>query len=98
MIKAEHANSADVMNALPLSRFTQCYRDGLRTRGAPTGGPGILHLVFDRDGVVTEASFAGSEALAPIGQCIVNSSTGRKVKVTEPGSTAADIDLAFKPE
>jgi serine/threonine protein kinase len=98
LIKVEHASSADVMNALPLSRFTQCYRDGLRTRGAPTGGPGILHLVIDRDGVVTEASFAGAEALAPIGQCIVNSSTGRRVKITEPTSTSAEIDLSFKPE
>ncbi len=98
LIKVEHANSADVMNALPMLRFTQCYREGLRTRGTATGGPGVLHLVFDRDGMVTEASFAGSEALAPIGQCVVNSSTGRRVKMTEPGSSSAEIDLSFKPE
>jgi hypothetical protein len=86
-----------VMSALPVGRYTQCYRDGLRTRGSPAGGTASLHLDIDGDGTVSQATFAGTEALAPTGRCIADATIGRRVH-TEPGASGADVDLSFKTE
>jgi tRNA A-37 threonylcarbamoyl transferase component Bud32 len=98
-IKVDHAAGTDVLNALPVARFTQCYRDGLRARGSPVSGAGKLHLTLASDGHVSEASFSTTtEALGPIGQCIATSSTGHIVHNVEVGVSGADVDLSFRGE
>jgi hypothetical protein len=97
-VHAKHAQSADVLAAMPSGRFNQCYRDVLRAHGSALRGSGTLHLVFGNDGHVGEAGFTGPSGFESIGQCIVGSVTGINVRNVEAGADGADIDLAFKPE
>jgi eukaryotic-like serine/threonine-protein kinase len=96
-VRAKHAQSADVLAAMPGRRINQCYRDGLAARSGLRGS-GTLHLVFGSDGHVGEASFAGPSGFESVGQCIAGSVTGINVRNVEAGADGAEIDLAFRPE
>ena len=96
-VRTERAAPGDVLGVLPHGRYTQCYKDGVRAN--PTlGGSGTLILKLENDGYVGEASFAGPEALAAVGKCVVQATVGRQVKNAQPGAGGADVDLTFKPE
>jgi eukaryotic-like serine/threonine-protein kinase len=97
-VRAKHAQSGDVLSAMPGRRINQCYRDGLQAHGGALRGTGTLHLVFGNDGHVGEASFAGPSGFESIGQCIAGSVTGINVRNVESGAEGAEIDLSFKPE
>jgi hypothetical protein len=97
-VRSKHAQSVDILAALPGGRFNQCYRDGLRVRGSGLRGSGTLHLVFGSDGHVGEAGFVGPSGFESIGQCVVGWVTGINIRNVEAGADGADIDLAFKPE
>ncbi len=97
-VHGERVAAADVLAALPSSRFDSCYRKGLAAHGSSVGGSGSLHLSIDGLGHVGTASFAGTPDLAPIGQCIADAVIGRDVKHVEAGATSADVDLSFHPE
>jgi serine/threonine protein kinase len=97
-VRAKHAQSGDVLAAMPNGAFNQCYRKELRARGSALRGSGTLHVIFGSDGHVSEASFAGPSGFESIGQCVVSSVTGANIRNVEAGADGAEIDLAFRPE
>jgi serine/threonine protein kinase len=97
-VHADKVAAADVLAALPSSRFNRCYKSGLATKGSAVGGQGSLHLSLDSVGHIGSASFAGTAELASIGQCIAEAAIGGDVKHVEAGATGADIDVSFQPE
>ncbi len=94
-VTADRAASTDVLKILPVGSYSDCYRNGLRERGSPTNGSASLHLDLDADGKITKATFAGIEALAHTGDCIVNATVGRKVPGA-PEPSSADVALSFQ--
>ena len=98
-VKADHVSGADMTSGLPGAKYNECYREGLRARGAPLGGAGSLHLEIDSDGVISKAQYVGTDAaLSGIAQCIVDASTGRKIHLNESAASSAEVELTFKPE
>jgi serine/threonine-protein kinase len=97
-VRGDKVAAGDVLAALPSSRFTRCYRDGMAAHKSPISGNGSLHLVIDGSGHIGSASFAGLPELASIGDCIANAVVGRDIKHVESGVTGADVDLTFHPE
>jgi serine/threonine-protein kinase len=97
-VKTSHAQSSDVLMALPSARFNQCYRDGLRAHGSALRGSGTLHVHFGGEGHVSEATFVGPPDLAVIGQCVADSAIGSEVRNVESGAMGADVDLSFEPD
>jgi hypothetical protein len=97
-VHADKVASADVLAALPGSRFDRCYVRALTSKGSAFGGTGNLHLVIDSDGHVGTATFAGSGDLTGVGQCVAEAAVGSDIKHVEAGATAADVELSFRPE
>jgi serine/threonine-protein kinase len=99
-ITANRASQADVLVALPVDRFTACYRDAMRASGRAVRGSATLHLDVDPDGQIGKASFEGTEPLREVGNCIVHAALGRKVKNLAPAGPGADaeVPLSFKVE
>ena len=97
-VAAQNVRGADVREVLPLDRYDRCYRTSLRA-GADRGkGSGSLHLDIDADGVISKATFAGTEPFRDAGNCIVNATLGRKVENVTSGAGDADVPLSFKAE
>jgi hypothetical protein len=89
--------AADVLAALPGSRFDKCFKDALSAGGSGLSGGGILHLDINASGG-TKAACAVPAQLQSVGQCIADAANGRVVKHVDSGATGADIDLTFQPE
>jgi hypothetical protein len=97
-VRTTQAQPADVAAALPSGRFNQCYREGLRAKGSPLRGVGMLRLVFESNGHVTESSFAGPPDLASVGQCVAGAAIGSNIKNVTSAGNGAEVDLSFKPD
>lgn len=93
-INADHVASSEILNALPVGRFEQCYRDATAGQSKPPTGDAKLHLTLTATS--TEASFAGPPELANgIGNCITRAAGGVNVNLPN-GPASADIELTFK--
>jgi serine/threonine-protein kinase len=97
-VRTSQAQPGDVTAALPLGRFNQCYREGLRARGSPLRGAGMLKLTFGSDGHVTDTAFAGPPDLASVGQCVAGAAVGSNIKNVASSGSGAEVDLSFKPD
>jgi hypothetical protein len=89
----------DVRSALPMPRFTNCYRDALKTGGKRLEGKMTVHIQADATGVVTTALLSGPESLVKgMGSCVTESFNHLPLGNVPSTGATADIDITFKPE
>jgi predicted Ser/Thr protein kinase len=72
-----------------------CYRDALRSRGAPATGTATLHLAIDVGGYVTAASLQGALFLPAMKGCVERAVRAARVKDVDTGEASVDVTLNF---
>jgi eukaryotic-like serine/threonine-protein kinase len=91
------ATAGNVAHALAHAAGTwnSCYQAGLRARGAPVEGNGVLQLSCDDSGLVVDAKLSGID-LPGLGACVRAAAVGSRIPNADTGTAWATVALSFQ--
>lgn len=98
LVNAQGVREPAVRGALHNVGLANCYRVGLKARGARATGVATLDLSIDENGGVRSAIVTGAGFLPGLARCLQGAASAASVTKSQvdPGGGTAEITLAFK--